>query len=211
MRMLVIGATGGTGKAVLKQGTANGHRMVALARRPEVLDAIGPGIEVMRGDVRDRTSLRNAMSGCDVVISCLGVGGLFAARKAGTLLSEGMGNVVGEMVATGNNRLVAVSSVGVEDDGTEGFVYHRILKPLFLAPLYADMSVMERIIQSSELDWTILRPPRLTNAPMGSPVKTKVGGNVPMARVMGRAALAHFIVQVAEARSYLKTVLGVSE
>jgi uncharacterized protein YbjT (DUF2867 family) len=167
-------------------------------------------VTAIKGDVQDKESLAKALKGADAVVSCLGIGGLMAARKAGTLLSDGMTNVIEAARSCGVGRLVAVSSVGVVDDPTEGFVYRRILKPFFLRNLYDDMAVMEERVRSSGLAWTLLRPPLLIDKPATGKFKTQVGGNVPGARTLPREDLARFIISCIEQNRHVGEVVGLS-
>lgn len=209
MRIVVIGATGGTGRLVVGEGAARGHEVVALARRPDADIPHGERIRIAPGDVRNPESLAAALEGADAVVSCLGVGGLFAAKKVGDLLSAGARNLLAAMQQRGVRRLVAVSSVGVDDDPTEEWIYRHVLKPFFLKPLYDDMAEMERIIEASATDWTLLRPPLLIDKPARGRFRLHRGGNVPGARRLTRADLANFILDILASGDYPRERVGI--
>lgn len=210
MKLLVIGSTGGTGKLLLADALAQGHDVVALARRPEAVTATHSRLTIAPGNVLDKPSLTAAMAGVDCVVSALGIGGLMASRRAGTILSEGTANILAAMQAAGVQRLVAVSSVGVEDDPTEGFVYRRILKPNFLDPLYADMRIMESLIVHSGLAWTLVRPPRLIDKPATGRYHVTIGRNVPFARTLTRSDLSAFILQILRDDTHRGEIVSIS-
>jgi putative NADH-flavin reductase len=211
MNILVVGATGGTGVQLVEQGLNRGHAMVALARRPDAIGIVHPRLRVAAGNVIDRDSLEAAMNGVEAVVSSLGVGGLLASRKTGSLLSQGTANLLAAMRAVGVERLVAISSVGVDDDPTEGFVYRRILKPLFLKNLYIDMRRMETAVAASDRDWTLVRPPLLLDKPATGKYRIEVGGNVPGARIIPRADLAAFVLDLAETGAHSRERVGICQ
>src|SRR5919199_3293242 len=141
-KLLVIGATRGTGRQVMQQALAAGHAVVALARDPARIDiprdVPTQRLSVVRGDVLDPASLAPVIADRDAVISTLGV----TTRAPTTLYSEGMRNIIQAMRATGVRRLVAVSAAPLSrDDGDT--LPSRLLQPLLrtlLRPVYIDMA-----------------------------------------------------------------------
>jgi putative NADH-flavin reductase len=153
----------------MQQALAAGHAVVALARDPARIDVPhdvpAQRLSVVRGDVLDPSSLAPAMADCDAVISTLGV---TSGRAPTTLYSEGMRNIIQAMRATGVRRLVAVSAAPLSSDDGDTLPSRLLVKPLMwalLRPVYADMAGMEDEIRQSGLNWTIVRPPRLTDRP----------------------------------------------
>jgi putative NADH-flavin reductase len=210
MKLLIIGSTGGTGKLLVADALSAGHDVVALARQPASIAGYHSQLQVVAGNVLDRQSLVQAITGVNVVVSALGIGGLLASRRAGDTLSKGTANILAAMDDAGVNRLVAISSVGVEDDPTEGFVYRRILKPNFLNPLYADMRIMETLIAQSALNWTLVRPPRLIDkGPTGKYYVTS-GHNVPYARTLTRGDLSQFVLKTLQEDGHGREIVSVS-
>jgi putative NADH-flavin reductase len=157
MRILVIGATRGTGQHVMQQALAAGYTVTTLARDPSRLDVQHDRLSMVRGDVLDPATLAPAMAGQDAVISSIGV----TARGPTTLYSDGMRNIIQAMHATGVKRLVAVSAWPLSSDDGNTLPARLLLKPLIwalLRPVYADMARMEDEMRQSGLDWTIVRP-----------------------------------------------------
>ncbi len=162
-RILVVGATGPTGREILNHAGEAGLGVRALARNPSALDGAGPGVEVVQGDALDAVSLVRAVRGVDAVVSALGTP---LVLRTVTLLSEGTRNLVAAMKEAGVSRLVCITGMGAGDSrGHGGFVYDRLLLPLLLGRIYADKDRQEAVVSESGLDWVIVRPARLVNTP----------------------------------------------
>jgi putative NADH-flavin reductase len=160
MKILVIGATGPTGRELVSQGVALGHEITAAVRHPESA-ALPAGVRLVRADVNDGDSLAIAVAGQDVVISSLGSK---LSRKPTNLFSFGTRNLLIAMNDAGVRRLVCITGIGAGDSkGHGGFLYDRIIQPLLLKEIYKDKDRQEDLIRKSNLDWTIVRPGTLTN------------------------------------------------
>lgn len=127
----------------------------------------------MRGDIHDADSVAQAVAGHDAVVSSLGVPYTLGPV---TVYSVGATNIIAAMRRAGVRRLIAITSGGTYPGRAPGnpFFFERILKPLFHT-LYDDMRAMEQIIMATDLDWTILRPPRLLNKPARNDVRVGKG------------------------------------
>src|ERR1035437_2331268 len=135
MKILVIGATGPTGRELVSQGVALGHEITAAVRHPESA-ALPAGVRLVRADVNDGASLRAAVDGQDVVISSLGSK---LSRKPTNLFSFGTRNLLIAMNDAGVRRLVCITGIGAGDSkGHGGFFYDRIIQPLLLKEIYKD-------------------------------------------------------------------------
>ena len=160
MQVVVFGATGGTGRELVTQALGHGHSVRAFVRNPVRLKP-HHRLEVVTGDVRDAKGVAAAVAGQDAVLSALGM----YERKPNTLLSDATRTIVGAMEAEVVRRLLFVSSLGVgETKGQLGPLYNHILLPLLLKEIFADKETAETVVRESDLDWTIVRPARLTNA-----------------------------------------------
>jgi len=208
MRLLVIGATRGAGQQVMQQALAAGHTVTALARDPARLDVRHERLSVVRGDVLDPATLAPAMVGQDAVISSIGV----TARGATTLYSEGMRHIIQAMHATGVTRLVAVSAWPLSRDDGDTLPARLLLKPLIwalLRPVYADMATMEHEMRQSDLDWTIVRPPRLTDKPPTGRYRTARNRSVRRGYVIARADLAGAILTLLDDPTARRAAIGI--
>ncbi len=177
MRILVAGCTGGTGRAVTMLGLAAGHQVTALARRPERIDYAHPRLRLVAGDVRDPLLVAGAVRGQDAVVSTLGIG---LRRHPTNVYSLGTQNLVKAMRREQVDRLVVQSSTALGNRPGEGRVFRGAMAVLHrvLAAPYADMRVMETVVRSSGLDWTLVRAARLTSGPLTGTVRASVGGQL---------------------------------
>ncbi len=164
MKILVLGATGGTGREIVRQALEAGHDVVALVRGGEGAAAALPGAQLVVGDARDREALVRALDGCQAVASSLGTG--ISPFRRMTLLSESTRALVAAMGERRVRRLVCITGLGAGDSrGHGGLLYDWLLLPLVLQSVYADKDRQERIIRESGLEWVIVRPSILKDAP----------------------------------------------
>jgi uncharacterized protein YbjT (DUF2867 family) len=206
MKVLVLGATGGTGRLIVAEAQAAGHEVVALVRSKERARELSSARLVI-GDARDEGALEKALVGCDAVISALGTS-LSPFRKV-TVLSTATAALINVMRRLCVRRLVAITGVGAGNSaGHGGFLYDRLFKPLLLAKVYADKDRQEEQIRHSGLDWVIVRPTALNNQqPRGSVLALTDLSGVHGGRV-ARADVARFIVaQLADDRYLRQTPL----
>jgi putative NADH-flavin reductase len=206
--LLVIGATRGTGKQVVQQALAAGHVVTALARDPARVEMRHERLTVVRGDVLDPDPLAQAMAGCDAVVSSLGV--TSAYRKPTTLYSAGMQHVIDAMRANAVTRLIAVTAAPLGDTGNT--LPSRLLAKMlwaFIKEVYSDMARMEEIIRGSGLDWTIVRPPRLTNKPLTGRYRTALNQNVRGGYTIARADLADACLKLLDDPSATRATIGI--
>jgi len=191
MKVLVLGATGETGRLIVRDALAKGHSVVALVRTKARADL--PGAELIEGDARDEAILVRALDGCDAVISALGTGIGF---RMVDLLTVATRALIATMTRTGVHRLICISALGVGDSrGHGGFIFDRLFQPLLLGPAYKDKDRQEAAIRASSLDWLVVRPAMLTNdAPRG-----RVRASADLAGINGgkiaRADVAQFVVE----------------
>jgi putative NADH-flavin reductase len=168
MRMVIFGANGQTGRLLTEQALAAGHDVVAVTRRPAEFPITHDRLAVVEADVHDAPAVDRGVDGADVVLSALGVP---FVRKQVTVYSEGIGNIIAAMSSHGVKRLVVVSSSATEPHhhANGGFLLNRVLQPLVTATIgkttYADMRRMEDLVRGSDLEWTIMRPSGLFDAP----------------------------------------------
>jgi uncharacterized protein YbjT (DUF2867 family) len=202
MKVLVLGATGGTGRLIVHDALEKGHSVVALvrsrARAPDL-----PGADMIEGDVRDQGALTRALDGCDAVVSSLGTG--LSPFSEVSLLTEATRALVPAMTRSGVRRLVCISALGVGDSrGHGGFVFDRLFLPLLLRHAYKDKGRQEAAIRASSLDWVIVRPAMLTN----DPARGSLRAVADLAGVSGgkiaRADVARFAVEQLATDTWLR-------
>lgn len=194
MRLLVLGATGGTGKQIVSQALQAGHDVTVFARDRARAGADHPRLRVIVGDLHDGTALADAMRGQDAVISALGRGYSF---KSGQLMQRSVPVLITAMRSAGVRRLVFTSAMGVGDSVAGAPILAKLFFRTLLRDIYADKLIGDRLIEESGLEWTIVRPTQLTDgAPTG---KYRSGERLVMSGMprISRADTAHFILQAA--------------
>lgn len=190
MRLIIFGPTGGTGEQLVRQALATGHHVIAVARRPEAVTVTGPRLEVVRGDVSDQAWTCPALEGADAAISALGSQTL---GQPTTLYSTGAAAILAAMVVARVTRFVGVTATPVEPDSQKSLLDRYVAHPLlhrFFGPGYEDMRRMEDLLVASQIDWTVFRPPRLTDKPPKGRYRTAVGQPLARAWNLTRADLA---------------------
>ncbi|NUR25785.1 MAG: NAD(P)H-binding protein, partial [Catenulispora sp.] len=161
MKLTVLGATGGIGTEVVRQALRAGHQVTAVVRDPARLPVEDGALEKVVADVFDAEELALHVKGADAVVSALG------PREGGpaTVVRDGAAAVRWAMRETGVRRIVLVSAAGQKiapgDDPLMRFVGKPIVQRVFRDG-FADLAAMEEIIRQSGLDWTLVRPPRLS-------------------------------------------------
>jgi uncharacterized protein YbjT (DUF2867 family) len=162
-KILVLGATGGTGRSVVAQALARGHDVAALVRSPDKASGL-KGAKLIVGDARDETVLRQALKGRNAVVSALGTPA--SPIREVTFLSTATRVLVDAMKAEHVSRLVCITGLGAGDSvGHGGFLFDNVIFPLLLRKVYADKNRQEAIVRDSGLDWTLVRPAVLNDKP----------------------------------------------
>jgi len=209
MKIVVFGATGGTGRQVVTQALACGHEVTAIVRNPAAVDIRHERLEIVKGDVLDRSSISPWIAGKDAVLSALGVN----HRKPTTVYSEGTGNIVKAMREEGVHRLICLSSAGLAIPSDTPFM-QRLVIQFVIQPMYKyayeDMARMEAMVRTTGLDWTVIRPPRLTNGAMTGTYRTAVKQPLHKAQGISRADLADYMMKSIQDSSSFQAVVEIS-
>ncbi|WP_433323316.1 NAD(P)-dependent oxidoreductase [Spirillospora sp. CA-294931] len=166
MRIAVLGATGGIGRHIVTQALHDGHTVTAAVRDPARLGLNHPRLTVARADALDPASLKDVVAGTDAVLSGIGAAGRRDPLKPASASARAAAEA---MAATGTRRVLVVSAGPLNRTGAgQSFAAHRVWRPLLwriLRDTYSDLEVMERVLRDSGLEWTAVRPPRLTDRP----------------------------------------------
>lgn len=218
MKLTIIAATGGIGRQILEQATAAGHDVTAVVRDPSRLPSTTARV-VTVDLAKDTAALQSAVAGADAVLSGLGA----RTRSDEGIATRGTRAIVDAMRATGSTRLVVVSAAPIgtvpspeiprppkHDDGDGFFMRHlvsRIPKVLFKAH-YADLAAMEDVVRASGLDWTIARPPKLTDKPLTGEYRTALDRNIRGGWSVSRADVAHLMLRVLDQPETVGHVVG---
>lgn len=210
MQLTIFGGTGGTGRHLVDDALAAGHDVVAVVRDPGKVTVAHERLSLVRGDVLDPTSVKAAVSGADAVLSALGL----RSRKAAPVCGPATANMLAGMSTAGVRRFVAVSAapVGADDPGDRQLyrvTVKRLLRAVF-RDAYADMARMEAHAAASDAEWTIFRPPRLTDKPRTDRYRTTPGHNVPGGYFISRADVAAEMLRSLDDPSSFGKVVGIA-
>lgn len=211
MRILVFGSTGKTGLQIVRQALDRGHAVAAFLRDPTKLDISHANLSTISGDILQPDSIESAFSDkYDAVISALGI----FHREPRTDLSDGTQNIIGAMQKNEIRRLLVVSSVGAGDSKGQGNFLARNLQRLLLSHVLADKDTQEKHIAASRLDWTIVRPPQLTD---DATIRTDLvawEGPTPakpaLSWKVSRASVAAFLLDELEQSRYIGKAVNIS-
>lgn len=207
-RVLIVGATGGTGRQLVAEALERGYAVTAFVRDPSRLRASHPRLTVVEGDVLDYGSVEAAMRGQEAVVSALGHKRFFYPTR---ILSHGTRNILRAMEAHGVPRFVCETSLGIGDSaGRMGLYYTLFVIPVILAFYFWDKTRQERLIGGSNVDWVIVRPGVLTDGDKRGRFRhgRHVGSLLWTVRI-SRADVADFMLNQLESQAYLRTATGV--
>jgi putative NADH-flavin reductase len=191
-KVLVLGATGPTGQQILAEAADRGYELAALVRK-RTTTSYPPSTDVFTGDARDEIAVSRALEGCDGVICALGTS--MNPFRTVTVLSSATQVLTQAMRRQRVRRLVCITGVGAGDSrGHGGFFYDRLMQPLLLRQIYKDKDRQENIVRASGLDWILVRPAILQDAPGTG----RVFAQTDLSRIRGgriaRADVAKFVV-----------------
>jgi putative NADH-flavin reductase len=203
MRLLVLGATGGIGKYLLEYATARGHEVTVVARSPQKVALKSEKLRVVPGDLMNADQLAQVLPGHDAVLSAFGPSTLRRVATRGEF---------GRVLATAMQRsgvrrgLVVSSALLFREQNAIG----KLLTGTLFRNLIPDMTAMEAAMEKDGLDWTIVRPPRLTNGELTQSYHV-ADGRLPKGMTVSRACVADFMVTEAERPAHVRQIVGLSK
>ena len=221
MRLTVVAGTGGVGSQILAQALAAGHDVTVVVRNPVTL--MGQPIRVVVDDLAapDAASLQSAVRGADVVLSGLGAR---SGAEAG-VASRGTRAIAQAMQTIDVRRIVVVSAASVgtvpsprrpnppRHNPGDGFFMRHLAAPLAKAAFrrhYEDLALMEDVLEESDLDWTVVRPPRLIDRRLTGVYRTAYEQNVRAGMFISRADVAHLMLDVIGRPETIHHVIGIA-
>ena len=206
--LALLGATRGIGRSLLEQALERGYQVRALVRPSSTLEVKHAGLTVVSGDATQADDIEKLLQGADGVLSALGA----PARDKNEIRTQAARATLAAMHRTGVRRLLAVSVYGV---GTSRdhlpFFTRAIVFPLFLRHALADHETQERAIMGSDVDWTLLRPPYLTDDPASGAYVSDFGSDTQgLTWKISRADVAHSMLEAFERRTHVRRAFGLS-
>jgi putative NADH-flavin reductase len=208
MQLTVFGATGKTGRHLVEQALARGHTVTALVRNPDKLARKHERLKLIQGDVRDAAKVSEAVAGADAVISVLGP----TSNKPELAISQGIDNILAAMRQHGVRRLIQSAGAGVRDPKDTPTLVHAFFGGLVrvLSPnVFKDMEQVVEKVRHSDLDWTVVRVPMLTEDPATGRVREGYVGKAIGPR-LSRADMADYLLRQLESQTYLRQAPAIS-
>ncbi len=220
MKLTIFAATGGIGRQLLEQAVAAGHDVTAVVRDPAKLSREVPAV---RADLSapDPAALEAAIGGTGAVLSALGP----RSRSDAGITAAGTRAILDAMRATRVRRIVVVSAAPVGTvpspgnprppryDPGDGFLMRHLASPLIRMVFrdnYADLARMEDALRDSGLDWTSVRPPRLTNGPLTGQYRSAYGRNIRGGLTISRADVAHYMLHALDDPTSIGQTVGLA-
>jgi uncharacterized protein YbjT (DUF2867 family) len=201
MNLVILGATGGTGRLVVEQALAAGHTVTALVRSPEKLTISDSRLRVITGSATDPRDVARALAGADAVINTLG--------GSGSVIADSTQAIVDAARQTGLKRVVALSSFLVERERLNAPM--RLVSTFAVGAMVKDKTFGEELLRSSDLEWTIVYAALLTDGPAtGSVSALPEGAKWGMSHRISRADVAASLVQIATGAQYSRRSVAIS-
>jgi putative NADH-flavin reductase len=206
MKVLVIGAAGKSGRAVVKEALAYGHDVTAFVHETEGY-LPGANVRIVGGDATDRSAMDLAMLGQDAVIDTLGGKNPLMAN---TLEASAAATITASMQSSGVHRLVVISMIGEGESKANTNWWERLLLSTLLKSEMKDKAAMEAVVDASGLDWIIVRPPFLNDDPGTGDIRVFSAETGETAHKLTRADLAAFMVAQLSSDEYLRKAVAVA-
>ncbi|MDO6656471.1 NAD(P)-dependent oxidoreductase [Anaerobacillus sp. 1_MG-2023] len=204
MKLIVFGATGGTGNAFVKQAIAAGHTVTAFVRTPSKLETTHKNLSVEIGDAMQSADVKQAItSDVDAVISCLGAKGLGKTTDLSTM----MANILDAMSIHDVKRIVYMASAGINKEipGVTGFIAGKLLQNVL-----ADHRRAVDLLAASEAEWTVARPMGLANDDRTGEYRKARSGIPKGGRRIARSDVADFMLHTVTDHLYIRESIGLA-
>jgi putative NADH-flavin reductase len=207
MRLLVLGATGGTGLNIVDHAVERGLPVTAFVRSPDALKRCGDRITVIGGNLLSSSELHRVIENHDAVLSAFGPRQPMS-KEDETLLQRFATALTAAMLQSSVRRLVIESAAFLFKDAI--FPPANLVGRLFFPAVVRDGTEMETIVQKSGLDWTIVRPPRLTDRPPTGKYRVSAGHLPRFGLSISRADVADFMLRTVQDPTSNKRIIGIS-
>lgn len=203
MKIALFGGSGKSGLEFIPAALKEGHSIKALVRTPDKLKNLKEQIEIIQGSVEDSDLINKTIQGCDCVVSVLG----HSKNTKPDMQTESIKKIIDSMNQEGIKRLIVLTGAGVFVDGDKpGFLDNFItfLLKLIAKSRITDGENFSKIVMESNLNWTVLRVPLLTNGKYTGKAKLGVVGDSDLQFKISRKDLASTIVKVLDDTSTFK-------
>ncbi len=217
MHIVIFGATGGTGRCLVEQALDQGYDVTAFARNPASVPTSHARLSVVRGDVFQEASVQEAVANQDAVLSTIGGHDRLRVALSGHprvpgLCTIGTRNILDAMKTCGISRLICLSAWGIgESKGRVPIIFRNVIFPLLMKEEYEEKEAQEQLIEQSPLDWTIVRPARLTNGPRRGRYQMKSSLEFSLRSSISRADVADCMLKQLTDRTFRQKRLELSD
>ena len=210
MKVVVVGAGGRTGRLVVARAVAQGHRVTAVARRPDSVPAPSPDCTVVPGDALVPDTLADPLAAADAVLYLVAEPG----RSTSVTRSFGMANVVDVINSSGGAAHVLAVTPSAIDVSTAASLWRRLTVRMLVDKVqrnpFLDHERTEDEMRSSGVPWTAVRVRALTDGPATGEYRTATGNHIPAERPVSRADLADFLIRALAEADVRDKVVSVS-
>ena len=210
MQILILGATGRTGKQLLQQALHKGYTVHALVRDKSRVSLANSRLYLFEGTPNDLAAIEQAMQGCEAVLSVLNISRTSDFPWAGLrtpkdFLSDSINKVIAVCNKINCKRVIVVSAWGVNETKKELPGWFRwVVDHSNVKYPYLDHGVVENLLKASSLDWTIIRPAGLTNSSREKSVKVSFNADPKPGYTISRRNVAKFMLEALENRNFLR-------
>jgi len=197
MKLAIFGASGATGRHLVNQALSSGHSVTALVRTPDSLQVNHVGLKLIVGELYNSVTVESVIRDADTVISVLG------ARKGKdqNICTDGLSKIIPAMQKVGVKRLIALSAYGASETHNAS-LFIRFVRSI-ISEKMRDKDDMEDLVRASHTDWTLIRPPMLTNGDASKNYRSGIDLRPGITGRISRADLASFILQTVVSGSYI--------
>jgi len=216
MKVIVLGATGGTGRATVQELLDGGHEVTAFSRHADALDLRSERLRTVVGDAMNADEVQRAVEGQDAVVVALGVNEnplkvrlLHRSKTPTDVCSQGTRNVIDAMKNHGLRRLVVVSAYGIGDTQDKLPLPFRLAYRFLLKEQMEDKERQEKLVRDSGLDWVIVQPVGLTNREAHKEVFASMKGEARRSTIP-RRNVARFLANAVGDGQFLRKSVALS-
>jgi putative NADH-flavin reductase len=208
MKLVVFGASGGTGQEIIGQALDQGHEVTAFVRDPAKLAIKHAKLRSIEGDaLKDQSAIANAIAERDAIISSLGVAN---SLKSSGLIAGSLAAIVPAAEKLDVRRLILISALGVGDSFRNAPLVPRLMYRLLLGDIYRDKKAGEDIVKASGLNWTIIHPVMLTTGPKTGTYRSGERLDLHGIPKVSRADVAHFALAQLMDKAFLRKTVVIS-
>ena len=214
MKILLIGATGRTGKLILKKAIEDKHEVTAIVRDPSKIKDLNA--KVIQGSPYDAETVKTAIKNCDAVICTLNVSRKSdnpwaKLRSPKDLISRSVANALEGMKENNIKRIITLSALGAGDSKKKmPFIFNIFLSITNLKYAFTDHTRQEELLAESNMEWTVIRLPMLTDDNGEAEILVNKNDGVRLNKNINRESVARFILSILNDQKYFKTVVGIS-